>query len=31
MTVVTLEFGDTMYGDKGTFVDGCVPMYFDLN
>lgn len=25
------EFGDTMYGDKGTFVDGCVPMYFDLN
>lgn len=25
------EFGDTMFGDKGIFVDGCVPMYFDLN
>lgn len=25
------EFGDTMYGDKGTFVEGCVPMYYDLN
>lgn len=25
------EFGDTMYGDKGTFVNGCVPMYYDLN
>lgn len=25
------EFGDTMYGDKGYFVDNCIPMYFDLN
>lgn len=25
------EFGDTMYGDKGTFVSDCVPMYYDLN
>lgn len=25
------EFGDTMYGDKGYFVDECIPMYFDLN
>lgn len=24
-------FGDAMYGDKGYFVNGCVPMYFDLN
>lgn len=25
------EFGNTMYGDQGYYVDGCVPMYFDLN
>lgn len=25
------EFGNTMYGDKGYFVDECIPMYFDLN
>lgn len=25
------EFGETMYGDKGYFVDGCVPMFYDLN
>ncbi len=25
------EFGEHMYGDKGTFLDGCTPMYFDLN
>ena len=25
------EFGETMYGDEGSYVDGCVPMYFDLN
>ena len=24
-------FGSTMYGDRGTFVRGCEPMYFDLN
>ena len=24
-------FGSTMYGDRGTFVKDCVPMYFDLN
>ena len=24
-------FGSTMYGDCGTFVKDCVPMYFDLN
>ena len=24
-------FGDAMYGDKGQFVSGCLPMYFDLN
>ncbi len=26
-----VEFGDMMYGDQGYFVDGCKPMYFDLN
>lgn len=25
------EFGDAMIGDQGEFVDGCLPMYFDLN
>lgn len=25
------EFGDTMVGDKGYFVNECIPMYFDLN
>lgn len=25
------EFEDSMFGDEGTFLDGCVPMYFDLN
>lgn len=25
------EFGNTMYGDEGYFVDGCLPMYYDLN
>lgn len=25
------EFGETMYGDKGYFVNECIPMYFDLN
>ena len=24
-------FGSSMYGDRGTFVRGCEPMYFDLN
>ena len=24
-------FGSTMYGDRGTFVKDCVPMYFNLN
>ena len=24
-------FGSTMYGDRGTFIRGCEPMYFDLN
>lgn len=24
-------FGDTMYGDVGYFVEGCEPMYYDLN
>lgn len=24
-------FGDTMYGDTGYFVEGCEPMYYDLN
>ena len=24
-------FGSTMYGDRGTFVKDCVPMYFDMN
>jgi len=24
-------FGDTMYGDDGYFVEGCEPMYYDLN
>lgn len=23
-------FGERMYGDRGTFVNGCMPMYFDL-
>ena len=26
-----VPFKSTMYGDRGTFVRGCVPMYFDLN
>lgn len=26
-----LPFDGGMYGDKGTFVKGCAPMYFDLN
>ena len=26
-----IPFGGDMYGDKGTYVRGCVPMYFDLN
>lgn len=25
------EFGDTMYGDEGYYLDGCKPMYFDMN
>lgn len=25
------EFGDTMYGDEGYFVEGCKPMFFDMN
>lgn len=25
------EFGDTMYGDEGTYLEGCVPMYYDMN
>jgi hypothetical protein len=25
------EFGDTMYGDEGYYVKGCLPMYYDLN
>ena len=25
------EFGDTMYGDEGYYVEGCKPMYLDLN
>lgn len=25
------EFGDSMYGDEGSYLQGCVPMYFDLN
>lgn len=25
------EFGDTMYGDEGYYVEGCLPMYYDLN
>lgn len=25
------SFGDKMYGDKGDFLDGCQPMYFDMN
>ncbi len=25
------EFGDTMYGDEGYYVEGCMPMYYDLN
>ena len=24
-------FGETMYGDSGYFVEGCEPMYYDLN
>ena len=26
-----VPFQSAMYGDRGTFVRGCVPMYFDLN
>lgn len=26
-----VEFGNAMYGDKGYFVEGCIPMYYDLN
>lgn len=26
-----VPFRSSMYGDRGTFVKGCVPMYFDLN
>lgn len=26
-----VPFQSAMFGDKGTFVEGCVPMYFDLN
>ena len=26
-----IPLGGDMYGDKGTYVRGCVPMYFDLN
>lgn len=25
------EFGDNMYGDEGYYVEGCKPMYLDLN
>ena len=25
------DFGNHMYGDRGTFVTDCVPLYFDLN
>lgn len=25
------EFGNTMYGDEGYYVEGCLPMYYDLN
>lgn len=25
------EFGEAMYGDKGFFVEGCIPMYYYLN
>ena len=25
------EFGDTMYGDEGYYVEGCKPMFFDMN
>lgn len=25
------EFGDTMYGDEGDYLEGCKPMYFDMN
>ena len=25
------EFGEAMYGDEGYFVEGCLPMYYDLN
>lgn len=25
------EFGESMYGDEGYFVRGCLPMYYDLN
>lgn len=25
------EFGDSMYGDEGYYLDGCKPMYLDLN
>jgi len=23
--------GDAMYGDEGYYVEGCLPMYYDLN
>ena len=26
-----VEFGDTMYGDEGYYLEGCEPMYFNLN
>ena len=25
------EFGDTMYGDEGYYVNGCKPLFFDMN
>lgn len=25
------EFGNTMYGDEGYYVEGCKPMFFDMN
>lgn len=25
------EFGETMYGDEGYYVEGCKPMFFDMN
>ena len=25
------KFGDNMYGDEGLFIEGCEPMYLDLN